>query len=398
MRPGSAPKHQTGTKAGFTVDLSPKEQVATDLRFMRMAMILARRGLGQVAPNPSVGCVLVDTTGERPVVVGRGWTQPGGRPHAETEAISRAGDKARAATAYVTLEPCAHTGKTGPCAQALIDAGVSRVVVACTDEDPRVSGQGIAMLKNGGISVLEGVLEDEARDLNSGFFIRVTQGRPEVLLKIASTLDGKIATHTGKSHWITGETARERTHLMRAQADAIMVGSATAIVDDPQLTCRLPGLSGRSPIRIVADGRLRLPLTSKLVRSAGETPVIILTREDADKDRARAFEEQGVDLIVVPLAADNQMNMAEALKLLAERGITRVMVEGGARLAASLLRDNLIDRIEWFQAPKIIGDDGYSAVAGLGLDDIDLDAGFERLAVTALGEDVLTSLRVRHEI
>ena len=199
MRPGSAPKHQTGTKAGFTVDLSPKEQVATDLRFMRMAMILARRGLGQVAPNPSVGCVLVDTTGERPVVVGRGWTQPGGRPHAETEAISRAGDKARAATAYVTLEPCAHTGKTGPCAQALIDAGVSRVVVACTDEDPRVSGQGIAMLKNGGISVLEGVLEDEARDLNSGFFIRVTQGRPEVLLKIASTLDGKIATHTGKS-------------------------------------------------------------------------------------------------------------------------------------------------------------------------------------------------------
>lgn len=378
--------------------VAPKEQMAIDLRFMRMALTLARRGLGQVAPNPSVGCVLVDTSGDVPLVVGRGWTQPGGRPHAETQAIGRAGARARGTTAYVTLEPCAHTGKTGPCAQALIDAGISRAVVACTDDDPRVNGQGVAMLKDGGISVTEGVLEDEAKDANSGFTCRVTQNRPEVVLKIASTLDGKIATHTGKSHWITGEMARERTHLMRAQADAIMIGSATAIVDDPQLTCRLPGLSGRSPIRVIADGRLRLPLTSKLVRTASDTPVILLTREDADKDRAQAFEEQGVDLITVPLGPDNQMNMGAALTLLAERGITRVMVEGGARLAASLLRDNLIDRIEWFQAPKIIGDDGYSAVAGLGLDDIDLDAGFERQAAIALGEDVLTSLRVRHDI
>lgn len=380
------------------MDLTPKEQVAMDMRFMRMALTLARRGLGQVAPNPSVGCVLVNMSGDIPIVVGRGWTQPGGRPHAETQAIGRAGDQASGSTAYVTLEPCAHTGKTGPCAQALVDAGISRVVVACTDDDPRVNGQGVAMLKAGGISVTEGVLEEEAKDANSGFTSRVTKNRPEVLLKIASTLDGKIATHTGKSHWITGETARERTHLMRAQADAIMIGSATAIVDDPQLTCRLPGLSGRSPIRVIADGRLRLPLTSKLVRTAADTPVILLTREDADKDRAQAFEEQGVELIKVPLGADNQMNMGVALTLLAERGITRVMVEGGARLAASLLRDNLIDRIEWFQAPKIIGHDGYSAIAGLGLDEIDLDAGFERQAVTALGEDVLTSLRVRHDI
>jgi len=365
---------------------------------MRMALTLARRGLGNVAPNPAVGCVIVETTGDRPRVVGRGWTQPGGRPHAETEALARAGEAARGATAYVTLEPCSHTGKTGPCAQALIDAGVSRAVVACTDDDPRVSGNGIAMLKEGGISVMDGLFEEEARALNAGFFSRVTKGRPEVLLKIASTLDGKIATHTGKSHWITGQMARERTHLMRAQADAIMVGSATAIVDDPQLTCRLPGLGGRSPIRVVADGRLRLPLTSKLVRSAADTPVILLTREDADADRARAFEEQGVELIRVPLGADNQMNMAAALTLLGDRGITRLMVEGGARLAASLLRDDLIDRIEWFQAPKIIGDDGYSSIAGLGLDDIDLDAGFERLNVTALGEDILTSLRVRQGI
>ncbi len=361
---------------------------------MRVALTLAARGLGEVAPNPAVGCVIVSPSEETPLIVGRGWTQPGGRPHAETGALARAGDKARGATVYVSLEPCAHTGKTGPCAQALIDAGVARVVVACTDDDPRVDGKGIAMLRDAGIDVVVGVLENDARVLNEGFFRATKAKLPMVTLKIASTLDGKIATHSGKSHWITGQMARERTHLMRAQADAIMVGSATAIVDDPQLTCRLPGLAHRSPIRVVADGRLRLPLTSKLVRSANDIRVILLTREDADKDRAKAFEEQGVELINVPLGPDNHMDMTKGMALLAARGITRVLVEGGARLAASLMRDGLVDRIEWFQAPKIIGDDGYSAIAALGLDEIDLDAGFERLAVTALGEDVLTSLRV----
>lgn len=377
---------------------SNKAQAALDARFMRVALTLAARGLGQVAPNPAVGCVLVSFGDDgRATVVGRGWTQLGGRPHAETEALARAGEAARGATAYVSLEPCAHQGKTGPCAQALIDAGVARVVVACTDPDARVSGKGTAMLEAAGIEVTCDVMEAAALALNGGFISRVLRARPEVLLKIASTLDGKIATPTGKSHWITGEMARERTHLMRAQADAIMVGSATAIVDDPDLTCRLPGLHGRSPIRVVADGRLRLPMTSKLVRTALETPVIVLTREDANEDRAKAFADVGVELVYVPPGPDNQMDMAAALELLAARGITRLMVEGGARLAASLLRDGLIDRIEWFQAPKLIGDDGYSAIAGLGLDDIDLDEGFERLGVRALGEDVLTSLRVRHE-
>ena len=381
-----------------TPSVGSKALVAQDMRFMRVALTLARRGLGQVAPNPAVGCVLVQTdTDGYAAIVGRGWTQVGGRPHAETEALRRAGDRARGATAYVTLEPCAHTGKTGPCSQALIDAGVARVVVACTDPDRRVSGSGIQMLKDAGIAVTEGVREDEALALNAGFISRVTRKRPEVLLKIASTLDGKIATPTGKSHWITGEMARERTHLVRAQTDAIMVGSATALADNPDLTCRLPGLNGRSPIRVVADGRLRISMTSKLVRTALETPLILLTREDANAERAKAFADLGVELIYVPLAADNHMDMTAGLELLAERGITRLMVEGGARLAASLMRDGLIDRIEWFQAPKIIGDDGYSAVAALGLDEIDLDEGFERLGVRALGEDVLTSLRVIHE-
>ncbi|MEQ8745628.1 bifunctional diaminohydroxyphosphoribosylaminopyrimidine deaminase/5-amino-6-(5-phosphoribosylamino)uracil reductase RibD [Pyruvatibacter sp.] len=374
--------------AGFT-------QQQTDARFMRAALTLAARGLGQVAPNPSVGCIIVADDAGTPIVVGRGWTQPCGRPHAETEALRRAGNKTRGATVYVTLEPCAHSGKTGPCAQALIEAGAARVVVACGDPDDRVNGKGIQMLRGAGIEVTAGVLEAEARELNAGFMTRVTAQRPLVILKIASTLDGKIATHTGKSHWITGDMARERTHLMRAQADAIMVGSATAIVDDPQLTCRLPGLSHRSPIRVIADGRLRLPLTSKLVQSAREHRLIVLTRGDAERHRHDAFEDLGVELVDVPVGADNRMDMTKALVLLAGLGITRVMVEGGARLAASLLRADLVDRIEWFQAPKIIGDDGYSAVAGLGLDDIDLDAGYEQVAVTPLGEDVLTSLRVR---
>ncbi len=372
-----------------------KEQAKADARFMRAALTLARRGLGQVWPNPAVGCVVTAIESGVPVIVGRGWTQPGGRPHAETEALARAGARAKGGTAYVTLEPCAHDGKTPPCAKALVEAGVARVVAACTDPDERVSGKGLRMLTDAGIEVTHGVLEDEAMRLNQGFITRVTQRRPMVTLKIASTLDGKIATATGKSHWITGTTARERTHLMRAEHDAIMVGSATAIVDDPELTCRLPGLGGRSPVRIVADGRLRLPLTSKLVRTAQEADVVILTRGDVEPHRREAFEDQGIELIDVPVSPQNMMDMKAALEILGARGITRLLVEGGARLAASLIRDELVDRIEWFQAPKIIGDDGYSSIGGLGLKEIDLTAGFTRTAVTELGEDVLTSLDVR---
>ena len=365
---------------------------ATDTDFMMMALTLAERGLGQVAPNPAVGCVIVRDG----VVVGRGWTQAGGRPHAETVALAQAGDKARGATAYVTLEPCAHHGKTGPCAEALIEAGVTRVVGAVADPDPRVGGRGFAMLEKAGIEVVEDVCMSRAVYLNQGFFLKVTEERPLVTLKIASSVDGRTATKSGHSRWITGDAARQRGHLLRATHDAIMIGSATAIVDDPILTCRLPGLEERSPLRIVADGRLRLPLTSKLVRDASRFPVLVFTFPGGDAGRRKAFEDCGVELVDVPPVGDTGlMDMREAMKLLADRGITRVLVEGGARLASSLMRAKLVDRVEWFRSSTILGGDGYPAIAALGVDKVD-DA--PQLLMTGqidLGADTLSSYVMR---
>lgn len=369
--------------------------IAFDQMMMRSALTLAERGLGQVAPNPAVGCVIVQEDNDAGTIVGRGWTQTGGRPHGETEALARAGEGARGATAYVTLEPCAHHGKTPPCAQALIDAGIVRVVSALSDPDPRVSGAGHAMMEAAGIEVVVGVLEEEAARLNEGFLRNITDGRPMVSVKLASSLDGRTATHSGHSQWITGERARNRAHLMRAKSDAILVGSATAIVDDPELTCRLPGLGNLSPIRIIADGRLRLPLTSKLVRTARENPVWIFTRADGDAARRQAFVDCGVELIDVPVEADGNMNMEIALQILGDRGITRLMVEGGSRLVSSLMRAGLVDRLDWFQAPKLIGGDGYPALAGLGVDTVDAAPGFELLEVLSLGEDTLQSFGFR---
>ena len=365
---------------------------ATDTDFMMMALTLAERGLGQVAPNPAVGCVIVRDG----VVVGRGWTQAGGRPHAETVALAQAGDKARGATAYVTLEPCAHHGKTGPCAEALIEAGIARVVGAVADPDPRVAGRGFAMLEKAGVEVVEDVCMSRAVFLNQGFFLKVTEERPLVTLKIASSVDGRTATKSGHSRWITGDAARQRGHLLRATHDAIMIGSATAIVDDPVLTCRLPGLEERSPLRIVADGRLRLPLTSKLVRDAARFPVLVFTFPGGDAGRRKAFADCGVELVDVPPVGDTGlMDMREAMKLLAGRGLTRVLVEGGARLASSLMRANLVDRVEWFRSSTILGGDGYPAIAALGVEKVD-DA--PQLLMTSqidLGADTLSSYVMR---
>ncbi|MDR3500391.1 MAG: bifunctional diaminohydroxyphosphoribosylaminopyrimidine deaminase/5-amino-6-(5-phosphoribosylamino)uracil reductase RibD [Parvibaculum sp.] len=361
---------------------------ATDIEFMKMALALAARGLGNVAPNPAVGCVIV----KNGIVVGRGWTQAGGRPHAETEALKRAGAAARGATAYVTLEPCAHHGKTPPCAEALIAAGVARVVGAVSDPDPRVAGRGFAMLDKAGIAVEEGVCEAEARRLNEGFFLKVLHERPLVTLKVASSADGRIATHAGQSQWITGELARARGQLLRATHDAIMVGSATAIVDDPRLTCRLPGLEGRSPIRIVADGRLRLPLTSKLVQEARDVPVWILTlAEGGDASRRAAFRDCGVELIDIPAGSDGFMDMVAALKQIAQRGVTRLLVEGGARLAASLMRARLVDRVEWFRSSIVIGGDGTPAIAALGVDTLAKAPALQLRETLVLGDDTLSS-------
>ena len=362
---------------------------ALDRRFMALALALAGRGLGSVWPNPAVGCVLVQDGR----IVGRGWTQPGGRPHAETEALARAGDSAQGATCYTTLEPCAHHGETGPCAEALAQAGIARAVVALEDPDPRVAGRGNALLEAAGIDVTVGCMEEEARALNAGFLARVEKGRPSVTLKLASTLDGRIATHTGDSRWITGAPARARAHLLRARHDAVMVGAASALADDPALTCRLSGMGHTSPVHILIDGSARLPAGHALIAGAGEQATWIVSTEALGRDgRHAASREAGVEVIEVAAEADGRPALAAALEALAARGLTRVLVEGGGRLGASLLQAGLVDRIEWFQAPGAIGGDGVPALAALGIDRAGDMPRFVRIASTAVGEDVLDTL------
>jgi len=364
---------------------------AGDLGTMRAALALARRGLGSVWPNPAVGCVIV-RDGR---VVGRGWTQSGGRPHGETEALRRAGEAARGATAYVSLEPCCHWGRTPPCVDALVAAGVRRVVVALEDPDPRVAGEGLRRLRAAGLEVEVGLCAEEAAEVNAGFLSRLRLGRPLVTLKFATSLDGNLATATGESQWISGPPARERAHALRASHDAIMVGTGTAVADDPQLTCRLPGLDHRSPVRVVIDRHLRVPPASRLIVDAGLVPTWVLTSRSADPARRAAFLANRVTLIDVDLGDDGQIDLAKALAALGERGITRLLVEGGAHVAAALIRARLVDRLVWVHAPLVIGGDGIPAIAGLDVAALADAAAFERLATETIGEDVLTSFRVR---
>ena len=362
---------------------------ALDRRFMALALALAGRGLGNAWPNPAVGCVLVKDGR----IVGRGWTQPGGRPHAETEALARAGAAAHGATCYTTLEPCAHHGQTGPCADALVKAGIARAVVALEDPDARVAGRGNALLESAGIDVTVGCMGAEARALNAGFLSRVEKGRPLVTLKLASTLDGRIATHTGDSRWITGAEARARAHLLRARHDAVMVGAASALADDPALTCRLPGMADANPVRVVIDGSARLPAGHALIAGAHEKPTWIVSTEALGGDGRHAeWREAGVEVIEVAAGEGGRPVLAAALEALAGRGITRVLVEGGGRLAASLLGAGLVDLIEWFRAPGAIGGDGVPALAALGVDRMDDMPRFVRIASTPVGGDVLDTL------
>jgi len=352
---------------------------------MAVALGLARRGLGRVAPNPAVGCVIA-RDGR---VVGRGWTQPGGRPHAETEALARAGGAARGATAYVTLEPCAHHGQTPPCADALIGAGVARCVVALEDPDGRVAGAGLARLRAAGIEVSFGVHAEAAAALNEGYLLRAREGRPLVTLKLASTLDGRIATKQGDSRCITGPAARARAHLLRARHDAVLVGSGTAVADDPRLDVRVPGLGAADPVRVVLDGRLRLPLTHDLVARAREQATWLLTRAGGAAARLRAYEQAGVTVIAVEEDDDGHICLAGALAALGARGITRVLVEGGGRVAAGLLRRRLVDRIVWFHAPSIVGGDGTPAVSGFGVEALGEAPGFALDRVERVGDDLM---------
>ena len=334
-------------------------QAAEDARHMTHALALAARGLGQVWPNPAVGCVLVKD-GQ---IVGRGWTQTGGRPHAETMALAQAGAQARGATAYVTLEPCAHHGKTPPCAEALIAAGVVRVVSALTDPDPRVSGKGHAMLRAVGIDVTEGVMSPEARAANAGFLKRVTQGLPFVTLKLATTIDGRIATASGESRWITGAKARRHVHLMRMTHDAVMVGSGTACADDPDLTVRDMGAT-RQPLRILLDRTLRHRPDSRLGQTAHQNPVWVVHGPHAPDAAQAAWAVTGAKLLPCP-ALDGRLDLTQALRILAGEGVTRILSEGGGTIAAALIAGGLVDDLVHFGAGKVIGGDGIAAVAGL---------------------------------
>ncbi|WP_299392388.1 bifunctional diaminohydroxyphosphoribosylaminopyrimidine deaminase/5-amino-6-(5-phosphoribosylamino)uracil reductase RibD [Pelagibius sp.] len=360
-----------------------------DRAFMEAALGLAARGLGSVAPNPAVGCVLV----REGRIVGRGWTQPGGRPHAETEALDRAQGRAAGATAYVTLEPCSHHGRTPPCAEALVEAGIARAVVAVEDPDPRVSGRGLARLREAGVAVDLGLCGDAARDLNAGFFSRLLRGRPDVTLKLATSQDGRIATHKGHSQWITGPLSRRRAHLLRARADAVLVGSGTAVLDNPRLDVRLPGLERSSPLRVVVDGRLRLPLTHDLVARAAEAPTLLITHDGNPAERLRAYADAGVEVLQVGKDAFGHCALEDVLKGLAERGVNTLLVEGGGHLGAALLRQGLVDRLAWFRAALVIGGDGVPALASFGVDRVDEAPQFIQSSRTALDGDVLERLR-----
>jgi diaminohydroxyphosphoribosylaminopyrimidine deaminase/5-amino-6-(5-phosphoribosylamino)uracil reductase len=359
-----------------------------DERFMDLALTLGRRGLGNAWPNPAVGAVVVGEAGDVPVIVGRGWTQPGGRPHAEVEALVRAGTRARGATLYVTLEPCSHHGHTPPCADAIVAAGITRVVSAVEDPNPEVAGEGHARLRAHGIAVEVGLREAEARRAHAGHFRRVRDGRPHVTLKLAVSADGKAGLAGRRPASITGERARARVHLMRAMNDAILVGIATAFADDPQLTSRLPGAEDRSPVRVVLDTALRLPESSALVQTAARTPVWVFAGNDADADAERRLARHGVEVLRVPATA-GRIDLAAMLNVLGNRGITRLMVEGGPTVAASLVAADLVDEAAIFRSNVTIGADGIDALEGLPLSALTASPRFVSRGVEVVGEDRL---------
>jgi diaminohydroxyphosphoribosylaminopyrimidine deaminase/5-amino-6-(5-phosphoribosylamino)uracil reductase len=355
---------------------------------MRHALMLADQGIGRTAPNPSVGCVIVSVDGR---VVGRGRSGDGGRPHAETIALAQAGEAARGATAYVTLEPCAHHGQTPPCAEALVKAGVARVVVALEDPDPRVAGKGFAILRAAGIEIVTGMLKKQAAALHAGFLSRIEKNRPLVTLKIAQSLDGKTAAASGHSKWITGEEARRFGHLLRARNDAILVGVETALADDPDLTCRLPGLEKYSPLRVVLDSRLRLPQSAKLVQTARQTPTLLFTSHDG----GGALAAQGVEVVKLARDTRGRPDIAAVLAELARRGINDLLVEGGATVHAAFLDRGLADRLEIFTAPILLGEAGHAGIGALAALSPEEAPAFTRLSSQILGNDRLESFSVR---
>ena len=364
-----------------------RESKAADQRFMQLALTLGRRGQGLTWPNPAVGAVVVKDG----VIIGRGWTQPGGRPHAEPEALKRAGEAARGATLYVTLEPCSHIGKSPPCADAIIAAGIARVVSAIEDPNPEVAGQGHAELRAAGIAVDIGLGAAEAARDHAGHFRRVRDRRPHVILKLAVSSDDKIGAAGHKPVAISGEAAKARVHLLRAQCDAILVGIGTVRADDPLLTCRLPGMAARSPVRVVLDRSLRIPGSSRLVHSARETPLWVMTSNLAEAPAAMKLGAAGAKVIRVATATPPPgLDLPTVLRALAEKGITRLLVEGGARVASSLVAAGFVDEVWLLRGAEPVGADGLAALGALPLTAITQSPNFRVRASQSLQKDTLT--------
>lgn len=357
-------------------------QEGLDRRYMAAALRLSRRNAGRTSTNPAVGTILVRDDGAGPMIVGTGVTAVGGRPHAEAEALAQAGELSRGATAYVTLEPCAHHGRTPPCANALVNAGIVRVVGAASDPDSRVSGKGYAILREAGIEVVERLLSAQASDQMAGYLIRSSRKRPEVILKLAISSDGKIGAAGQGQITITGEAARREVHLLRAEADAVLIGIGTALEDDPALTVRLPGLENRSPARIVLDREIRLPETSKLVADADRVPLYIASDTSASPYRKATLERRGVRFIGTELH-DGHIALPELMEDLAALGMASVLVEGGAAVASAFLADGLVDRIVLFHGPREIGPNGIAAP----IDPDHIPQGFHKMREMRLGED-----------
>jgi diaminohydroxyphosphoribosylaminopyrimidine deaminase/5-amino-6-(5-phosphoribosylamino)uracil reductase len=364
-----------------------RESKAAEQRFMQLALTLGRRGQGRTWPNPAVGAVVVKDG----AIVGRGWTQPGGRPHAEPEALSRAGEAARGATLYVTLEPCSHIGKSPPCVDAIVAAGIARVVSAIEDPNPEVAGQGHAKLRAAGIAVDIGLGAAEAARDHAGHFRRVRDKRPHVILKLAVSSDDKIAAAGRKPVAISGEAAKARVHLLRAQCDAVLVGIGTVQADDPLLTCRLPGMAARSPVRAVLDRSLRIPGSSRLVQTARETPLWVMTSNLAEAAAAMKLGAAGAQVIRLAAAKTPPgLDLGSVLRTLSEKGITRLLVEGGARVASSFVAAGLVDEAWLLRGADPIGADGVAALEALPLTSITQSPNFRVRASESLQKDTLT--------
>ncbi len=350
-------------------------------KMMKRAIILAKRGIGRTAPNPAVGCVVVkDGT-----VVGEGWHKKAGTPHAEVHALRQAGERARGAEVYVTLEPCAHFGKTPPCADALIAADVSRVHVGMVDPNPKVCGKGVAKLRSAGIEVVVSLLEEDCRLLNEPFIKHVTTGLPFVILKSAMTLDGKTATADRDSKWITSDKSREYVHKLRAKLDAIMVGVGTVLADDPQLTSRIPG--GRDPLRVIVDSSLRIPLAAQVLHLDSMAKTVIATVSD-DEDRIARITDSGAEVLCCRKRS-GRVDLHDLLAKLGGLGVQSLLLEGGGELAGEALRRGLIDKCMFFYAPKLVGGEGLGPFAGKGVGLMADAFSLKNISISRQGEDIL---------